>query len=165
MLKNLKVKMIRKVSSITRQLIFEIRNYYYHQLFNVGKNTTFLGKVLYYNPHLIKIGNNCSINEGVFFNVSDNIIVGDNVTISANVFITTATLNIYKFPEKKHERDPIKIEDDAWIGAGSTILPGVVVGKGAIVAAGAVVTKDVPPHTVVLGIPARVTKNLKGFNI
>jgi chloramphenicol O-acetyltransferase type B len=52
------------------------------------------------------------------------------------------------------------IQDDAWIGAGSIILPGVTIGEGAVVAAGSVVTKDVPSYTVVAGVPARPIKRI-----
>ena len=58
------------------------------------------------------------------------------------------------------ELNPVHIEENAWLGANATILPGVTVGKNAIVAAGAVVTKDVPANTIVAGIPARVIKHL-----
>jgi len=54
----------------------------------------------------------------------------------------------------------IVIEDDAWIGAGAIILPNVTIGEGAIVGSGAVVTKDVPPYTVVVGVPARPIKKI-----
>lgn len=57
---------------------------------------------------------------------------------------------------------PISIEDGVWVGANATILPGVTVGKGAVVAAGAVVTRDVPPYAVVGGVPARVISEVPG---
>lgn len=57
----------------------------------------------------------------------------------------------------------IKIENDVWIGAGAIVLPGITIGEGAIVGAGAVVTKDVPAHAVVAGNPARVIRYLEGF--
>ncbi len=53
-------------------------------------------------------------------------------------------------------RSSIKIEDDVWLGVNSTVLAGVTIGKGSIVAAGAVVTKDVPPYAIVAGVPAKV---------
>ena len=60
-----------------------------------------------------------------------------------------------------HLARPIRIESGAWIGARSTILPGVTVGHGAVVAAGAVVTRDVEPNTLVAGVPARVLRSLE----
>lgn len=62
---------------------------------------------------------------------------------------------------KLKKRKPITIGDDVWIGGHSTILPGVTIGNGAIVAAGAVVTKDVEPNTVVGGVPAKVIKKIE----
>lgn len=55
---------------------------------------------------------------------------------------------------------PIVIESNVWIGAGATILPGVTIGENSVVAAGAVVTKDVPPNTIVGGVPAKFIKNV-----
>jgi acetyltransferase-like isoleucine patch superfamily enzyme len=55
---------------------------------------------------------------------------------------------------------PVTIEDDVWIGANAVVLPGVRIGTHAVVAAGAIVTKDVPPHSLVAGVPAKVIKQL-----
>ena len=55
---------------------------------------------------------------------------------------------------------PVLIDENAWLGANSTVLPGVTVGKNAVVAAGAVVTKDVPANTVVAGVPAKIIKEI-----
>jgi len=63
------------------------------------------------------------------------------------------------------EFKPIKVEQGAWVTMGAIILPGVTVGRNSVVAAGAVVTKDVPPYTMVAGIPARVIKELKEVNV
>jgi len=57
--------------------------------------------------------------------------------------------------------DPVVIEDDVWIGLNCTILQGVTIGKGSIIGAGAVVTKDIPPYSIALGVPARVTGQRK----
>lgn len=56
--------------------------------------------------------------------------------------------------------EPITIGDDCWLGSNATILPGVTVGKGCTVGAGALVTKDIPPYCVVMGVPARIVKHV-----
>lgn len=56
---------------------------------------------------------------------------------------------------------PITIRDNVWFGAGVQVLPGVTIGEGAVIAAGAVVTKDVPPRTLVAGVPAKVIKEIQ----
>jgi maltose O-acetyltransferase len=90
--------------------------------------------------------------------------IGRNVRIAMDVCICTGTHQI-----DAHEREetggsyalPIRIEDECWISAGAKILPGVTVGRGSTVAAGAMVTKDVEPYVVVGGVPAKVIKRLK----
>lgn len=88
--------------------------------------------------------------------------IGDRVLIGSGVSFETVRHGLYWIPGQGrgdvHGR--ICIEDEAWIGAGAIILGGVTVGRGATVGAGAVVTKDVPPYTVVVGVPARVIREL-----
>ena len=158
---NIQVIIARKVSVFFRLLTFKLRDYYYRRLFDVGSRTVFWGKVFYYNPHMVHIGKDCSVNEGVFFNVNDDLHIGDNVTISANVFITTVGLDTGSLPEKRHTHSSVCIGSDAWIGACSTLLPGVIVGDGAVVAAGSVVTGNVEPGTLVAGVPAKMIRRLK----
>lgn len=99
--------------------------------------------------------------------LSSLVTLGDRVTISSGTTLVVSTgpnnsrlRNIY--PRKFGK---IIIEDDAWIGTGVIILPGVTIGKMSIVAAGAVVTKDVPPFTVVAGVPAKIIKRLEIGNM
>lgn len=89
-------------------------------------------------------------------------ILGDRVSIGPKaVFILASHPNSSEVKKTISFKPPfIRIEDDAWIGAGAIILPGLTIGEGSIVGAGAVVTKDVPPHSVVAGNPARVIKTL-----
>jgi len=89
------------------------------------------------------------------------VFIGDRVTIAARVTLVTASgapqsTEVYKIFGA--EVGPIVIEDGVWIGTGAIILPNVTIGHAAIVGAGAVVTKDVPPCTVVVGVPARPIK-------
>lgn len=86
--------------------------------------------------------------------LADNVLVGPNATI--------ISVNHPLDPQKRHtvEMKPVYIDKNAWLGANSTILPGVTVGQNAVVAAGAVVTKDVPANTVVAGVPAKVIKRI-----
>jgi maltose O-acetyltransferase len=90
------------------------------------------------------------------------ITIGDDVQIGPNVQLLTPThpLDPDLRRAKWESAKPIVIEDNAWLGGGAIVLPGVTVGANAIVGAGAVVTKDVPTNTVVVGNPARVTRTL-----
>ena len=109
----------------------------------------------------IHLGENVFINSGCRFQDQGGIYIGDNVLIGHNVVL--ATLNHEENPKKRGNLAPapIKIAADVWIGSNATVLPGVTIGKGAIVAAGAVVTKDVAENTVVGGIPARYIRDIK----
>ena len=92
--------------------------------------------------------------------------IGNDVLIGPNVVLTTAThSNDYRLRNEDEVSDimgePIVIEDNVWIGANCTILPGVHIGKHSIVAAGSVVTKSVPDDVVVGGVPAKIIKKLE----
>jgi len=93
---------------------------------------------------------------------SGNVIIEDRVSIAPRVtLITTSGPNLSRIRlYAKTVKGKIRIKKDAWIGAGAIILPDVTVGEGTIVGAGAVVIKDVPPYTLVAGVPAKIIKNL-----
>jgi maltose O-acetyltransferase len=107
--------------------------------------------------HLV-IGQNCSINIDCFLDLGAEITIGDNVSIGHQVMVLTTSHKMGSAQRRAGELTvlPVKIDAGAWIGARSTILPGVTIGAGAIISAGAVVNKDVPPNTVAAGSPARV---------
>jgi acetyltransferase-like isoleucine patch superfamily enzyme len=116
-----------------------------------------------YSFKTITVGNDVYIGPGALLSAPNSTItIGNKVMIGPKVNFVTGDHNtsqigcfMYDVHQKIPENDmPIIIEDDVWIGVGSTILKGVTVGRGAIVAAGAVVTRDVPPYTVVGGVPA-----------
>ena len=106
----------------------------------------------------IKIGNNSVINRFVYLDGRFPLTIGNNVNISHYTLIQTLThdpqaADFHGVPGS------VIIEDDVWIGAKAIILPGVTIGRGSIVAAGAVVTKNVEPHTIVGGNPAKKIKD------
>ena len=109
----------------------------------------------------IKLGKHVFINSGCCFQDQGGIEIGDNVLIGHQTVI--ATLNHDLNPEKRGDMlpAPVKIGNNVWIGSHSTILAGVSIGDNAVIAAGAVVTKDVPPNTVAAGVPARIIKEIK----
>lgn len=115
----------------------------------------------------IHVGDDVFIGPGAFFSATEtHIRIGNKVMFGPRVTLLGGNHNAgvigrYMFDVKeKRPRDdePIVIEDDTWIGACATILKGVTVGRGAIVGAGSLVTKNVPPYTIVVGNPARVVR-------
>ena len=107
------------------------------------------------------MGRNVFINTGCRFQDQGGIVLGDSALIGHNVVL--ATLNHDEEPVKRHilHPAPIVLGKNVWIGANATVVPGVSIGDGAVVAAGAVVTKDVPPNVVVGGVPARILKQIE----
>ncbi len=110
----------------------------------------------------VRFGAHCWINTGLRLDARDAITLGDHVVIGPDVMFVTSTHD-YGGPDHRAGRltaAPIVVEAGAWLGARCTILPGVTVGRGAVIAAGAVVHRDVPPNTLVGGVPARVLREL-----
>jgi len=103
----------------------------------------------------VSIGSDAVINHGCVLQTLGGVHIGAHASISAGVFLMTAGHNVGD-PRFALVTKPIVIEDYAWIGVRASLLAGVTIGKGAVVAAGAVVTKDVPPFAIVAGVPARV---------
>jgi acetyltransferase-like isoleucine patch superfamily enzyme len=111
----------------------------------------------------LKVGNNSSIGPYAYIGCSGYIEIGENVMMSPRVSIYSENHNFedttLPMISQGVARSFVKIEDDCWIAANSVILAGVTVGKGSIVAAGSIVTKDVPPYSVVGGNPAKLLKS------
>ena len=108
----------------------------------------------------IHIGRHVFINAGCSFQDQGGITIGDGCLLGHNTVI--ATLNHDEDPARRNDLlpAPVVIGNRVWIGSNATILPGVTIGDNAIVAAGAVVTKAVPPDTVVAGVPARILRKI-----
>lgn len=124
--------------------------------FQVGHGTLLAGMPAIAGPgdiyRRLSIGQFCFFNAGCFFDLHGDIVIGDYVSLGQQVMLLTAETGL---PPR-----PVRIEAGVWLGARSIILPGVTVGRGAIVAAGAVVAEDVPPDTLVGGVPAGVIRRL-----
>ena len=90
--------------------------------------------------------------------------IGNNVNLAQGITVTALNHNFSdsnkRIDEQGVSTNPVTIEDDVWIGANAVVLPGVKIGNHCVVAAGAVVTKDVPPHSLVAGVPAKVIKQI-----
>ena len=90
--------------------------------------------------------------------------IGNHVNLAQGITVTALNHN-FADPNKRIDEQgvsttPVVIEDDIWIGANAVILPGVTIGHHSVVAAGAIVTKDVPPHSLVAGVPAKIIKQI-----
>jgi acetyltransferase-like isoleucine patch superfamily enzyme len=110
----------------------------------------------------MRFGKNVFVNSGCRFQDQGGITIGDGALIGHAVVL--ATLNHAIAPARRQNicPSPIVIGKNVWIGANATVLPGVTIGDNSIVAAGAVVTKDVAANTIVGGVPAKMIKNIQG---
>ena len=131
-----------------------IRLFFYRRIIRVGRNSSILMKVRIRGLRII-IGNGCVINSGaVLDGRGAELVLGDFVDVSPDVRVWTLDHDPNS-PNHAARSRPVYIGDYAWLSSGSIILPGVTLGRGCIVAAGAVVTHDVLPWTIVAGVPAR----------
>jgi acetyltransferase-like isoleucine patch superfamily enzyme len=136
-----------------------VRNFYYRKImgFKIGKDCSIHMHCAFDCAQNLVVGKNSVINSRCRLDNRGSITIGENVSISQEVIILTADhdVNAADFAGRSME---VIINDYVWIGTRATILPGITVGKGALIAAGAMVTKDVIPYAVVAGIPAKVIK-------
>lgn len=139
-------------------LVFHPQNIVLGSNIYIGHNAILKG----YHQSVMEIGSDTWIGQGCFFHSAGGIYIGNTVGIGPMVKILTSfhgedsseipvMLNPLRFA-------PVHIEDGADIGVGTIILPGVTIGRNSIVGAGSVVTKDVPPYSVVAGSPARLLR-------
>ncbi len=112
------------------------------------------------------MGDNCDIGAHVILSSIGGIILGDSVLIAGNCYIGGGRYHIEDLEtpimyQGVYSRGPVKIGDGTWIGASVTILDGVTIGKGCIIGAGALVTKDIPDYAIAMGAPAKITGHRK----
>ena len=107
----------------------------------------------FYAPERIVIGAHCTIGDSCFLDGRSGVTMGDSVNLGSHVTIYTREHDVNS-PDFAETGGSVRIGNHAYLASFSIVLPGVTVGEGAVVAAGAVVTKDVPPFTIVGGVPA-----------
>lgn len=138
---------------------------------SIGKNVTLTAWDRYQEQRFtpeITIGNNSSIGDDSHITAINKIWIGNNVLTGKKILITDNSHGVSEYsllsvaPSKRplYSKGPVIIEDNVWIGEKSSVMPGVRIGYGSIIAANSVVTHDVPPYSVVAGIPAKVVKIL-----
>ena len=140
-----------------------IRVLYLSKLLKVmpfDRNSAFQCNIYIADTKNLKIGKHCQINERVFLQAAT---IGDYVMIAPDVKILSTThihsrVDVPMVLQGETESEIVNIADDVWIGRNAIIMPGVSIGKGAIVGAGAVVTKNIKPYTIVGGVPAKLIK-------
>lgn len=127
-------------------------------------------RLLFFEMTNVAVGEGTVLNEGltIYDEYEPRVTFGKRVAVATNVtIIASSNPNNSELQKLEYVRDHliqldrVTIGDDAWLGAGSTILPGITIGEGAIVGAGAVVTHDVAPYSVVAGVPARFVRSLR----
>jgi acetyltransferase-like isoleucine patch superfamily enzyme len=132
----------------------------------IGRGTIFNGRPAFSGgrdvQRLLSIGQDCWLNVGCRFDVHAPITIGNEVRFGQEVLILTHTHILGSAHRRAGEllALPVTIGDGAWIGARVTILPGVSIGKGAVIAAGAVVNRDIEPNTMAGGVPAKPVREL-----
>lgn len=126
-------------------------------LHHCGSNVIIYENVIFAGAEALDIGDNTSIAPFVHIWCGGRVIIGANCMIGSHVAITSLT---HDYTESKMYNTtvakPVVIEDEVWIGAHAVILPGTRVGRGAVIGAGSVVTRDIPPYSVAYGVPATV---------
>jgi len=146
--------------NIARSAVVEIRG---GGSIVIGENTEILdGAMLLTHGGKIQIGDNCSVNVYSVIYGHGGVKIGNNVLIAGGNMIIPNNHNFISRDKTIIEQGAtakgIVIEDDVWIGHGCTILDGIVLAKGTVVAAGSVVNKSTEPYSVVAGVPARIIK-------
>lgn len=173
-------KGIRRIISIILEfevyflhLIGHIPSHHVRRLFyrlagvRIGKGSTLHMGIRFYNPRNITIGLDSIIGEGTVLDGRGKLMIGNHVDIASEVMIYNGEhdVNAKHFAAVESVTiEPVTIEDYVFIGARAILLPGITIKKGAVVGAGAVVTKDVPEFTIVGGVPAKLIGERKDKN-
>lgn len=166
------VCLVEYVSSIVfllpRLRIFNFfKSLYLRLLFksSIGKRVVFYPGVWIFTGKNLHLGDDVDLARSVLITTDGGVSIGARTLIGYGTMIFSSN---HKVPENKleifdsgHEKKFVEIKNDVWIGAGCIILPGVTIGEGSVVAAGSVVTKNLPDFVYAAGVPARVIKERK----
>lgn len=125
-----------------------------------GQNVKLRQGVILISPEKIRLGSFIDIGERCLLMGQGEIEIGDFCLLANNVVLATGSHEIGAMYYGRPTYGKITLKENVWIGAHATILPGITVGENSIVAAGAVVTQDVPPKTIVGGVPAKTIKSV-----
>ena len=125
---------------------------------NIGENSRVMPPMTVVRGSNVKIGRNVVVMNNALFMAAGGITIEDDVMVAANAQLISNNHDLYDHQILTCK--PIILKRNSWIGAGATILPGVTIGENSVVAAGAIVTKDVEDNTVVGGNPAKVIKRI-----
>lgn len=125
---------------------------------NIGEGSRVMSPLTVVRGNRVKIGRNVVVMNNSLFMAAGGITIEDDVMVAANVQLISNNHDLYDHQILTCK--PVRLKRNCWIGAGATILPSITVGENAVVAAGAVVTKDVEDNTVVGGNPAKIIKHI-----
>lgn len=120
------------------------------------------------SPFMVDYGYNIKFGKNVFINVNNYFMDGGEITLGDNVFIGpscgfyTAEHPLDAVDRRKglEKASPITVGDDVWIGANVSVMPGVTIGDGSVIGAGSIVTKDIPPNSLAMGVPCHVVREI-----
>jgi len=124
----------------------------------IGEGTRIMPGLVVVRPGSVHIGRNCVVMNGCLMMAAGGITIEDGALVAANVQLISNNNDLYD--RKILTCKPVHLKKNCWIGAGSTVLPGVTVGENSVVGAASVVTKDVPDNCIAVGNPARVIKTI-----
>ena len=135
---------------------YRIRLFVYRHIFHVqiGRGSIIYGGADLRYPWNIEIGEYTSIGHFAYLHAPTSLKIGNNVNFGTGVWVFTGQHDVQS-PDFATEVGPVVIEDYAYLGPRSIVLMNVHIGEGAVMAAGSLVTRDVPPYTIVAGVPAR----------
>ena len=141
-----------------------LRGHYYNYLLgHCGRNLRVSLGVHIRNPSLVSIGNDCYLGSDVqIYAWNEKVTIGSNVLIAGGAKLISRNHAFENtdapISSQGYKNEPIVIEDDVWIGFNGVVLAGVTIGKGSIIGANSVVTKDVEPYSIMGGVPARMIR-------